>query len=438
MEARRLGTDGPADSRQQLALWVPPEEESLAEPVGHGRSQQEEGGDGWIPPDGHGGPFAHRILDPVRSPDGEKKQAAEVGQKPLNHRVEPGGERYDWAAAVAGEAEAVEIPEGERVWFSERYTLRGLYEHPVYGLAAVRASRVADATLAAASAAKDRQALNRWERYSPRPGDWPAGEPWRGRPLAWISDKHVAATVGAMRKELALSTCRSTWNHLRTIFRRAWDVKAIERVPEVTWGRSDGTERAARAHYTDRQLVQIWTALAGQLDLQVAFVVSVNVGLRTVDLFCLRWDCLQLTAERPVVEFTARKTGKRQTVPLGPATVRQLDRWRRAQGLLFPECAGLVWPELTDATAADPERSRAARCRNARFKRVLAGLDPPIRHAKPWQVGRLTCNERLERHRPGSGQFVLGHSETLNSTSYREPSGLIYEAVVTLPQPAEW
>jgi hypothetical protein len=50
-------------------------------------------------------------------------------------------------------------------------------------------------------------------------------------------------------------------------------------------------------------------------------------------------------------------------------------------------------------------------------------------------VGRLTCNERLEGHQPGSGQFVLGHANTLNSVSYREPSGLIYEAVTTLPQP---
>jgi len=163
----------------------------------------------------------------------------------------------------------------------------------------------------------------------------------------------------------------------------------------------------------------------------VAFVTAVNVGPRAVDLFTLRWEDFSFFAERPVVEFTARKTGKRQVVPLAEVTLRQLDRWKRASGVLLP--VGLVWPELTDAAARDPERSRAARDRNARFKRILATLG--IAHERPWQVCRLTCNERLERHRPGAGQFVLGHASTLNSVSYRDPSGLIYEAVSTLPQP---
>jgi len=380
----------------------------------------------WVPPDEGGDEFAHRSNSPVRGlPGGGEDRGADATPFAEGH--------YDWAAEVAGETEAVEIPEGERQWFSERYTLRGLYEHDVYGLAAVRRRRVSDATLAAASAAKDRQALNRWERFSPRPGDWPAGEPWRGRPLAWITDQHVTATLVAMRRKLAVTTVRSTWAHLRTIFARAKAVRAIERVPEPTWGREAPDERAAKELYDDRAIASIWQALAGQVDLQVAFVASLNVGLRTVDLFGLRWESLSLTADRPCVEFTARKTGKRQTVPLAVVTVRQLQRWRGRQGLLFPEGAGLVWPELTDAAAADPERSRPARDRNARFKRAAESVG--IRHAKPWQVGRLTCNERLERHRPGSGQFVLGHTATLNSTSYREPSGLIYEAVTTLPQP---
>jgi len=351
-----------------------------------------------------------------------------------------GESSYDWSAIAAAEVQRVEIPEGEREAFAAGHTLRGLYEHVEYGLEAQRLARVTAGTLAAGTVAKDRQAIKRWERYSPRPADWPDGQDWEGRPLAWITDQHVQETLAAMRKELSGQSVRTTWNHLRTIFLHAVQVKALEKSPEPTWGKGDAQQRATKELYDDKQLEAIYLGLAGQVDLQVAFVVSVNVGPRTVDLFRLRWENFLLQRDRPVVEYTARKTGKRHVVPLGPVTVRQLERWRQASGALpvagesgLCGAGGLVWPELTDAGGADPERSRAARARNARFKRMLSDLG--LMHEKPWQVGRLTCNERLERHRPGSGQFVLGHSNTLNSVSYREPSGLIYEAVTTLPQP---
>jgi hypothetical protein len=347
----------------------------------------------------------------------------------------------DWAAIAAAEVVRIEIPESERQGFAERCTLRRLYEDPVYGLRDLRRQRVRDGTLAANTLGKDGQALNRWEKYSPRPGDWPEEQAWEGRPLAWITDQHCSDAVAAMRRDLSGDTVRSTWNHLRVLLNRAVEVKAIERAPEPTWGKSAGT-RAAKELYDDQQLTTIYGALAGEIDLQVAFVVSVNAGLRSVDLFLLRWENFSLQRDRPVVEFTARKTGKRQVIPLGPVTVEQLERWRKVSGTLGASplagaagfCGGLVWPGLTDPGAVDPERSRAARRRNARMKEVLLGLG--IELEKPWQVGRLTCNERLERWRPGSGQFVLGHVATLNSTNYREPSGLIYEAVTTLPQPA--
>lgn len=413
MEARRLqdgddsavgrpaveGAAGSGDPRRtqedprraQLALWVPGEgEEGLA------------------------AGFVHRTIYPVYAPD--------------------------WSAIAAAEVVRIEIPESERQGFAESYTLRRLYEDPVYGLRDLRRQRVRDGTLAANTLGKDGQALNRWERYSPRPGDWPEERTWEGRPLAWITDQHCTDTVSAMRKDLSGDTVRSTWNHLRVLLNRAVEVRALEKAPEPTWGKASG-KRAAKELYDDQQLTAIYTALAGEIDLQVAFVVSVNAGLRSVDLFLLRWENFSLQRDRPVVEFTARKTGKRQTVPLGPVTVRQLERWRKVSGTLGASplvgalgFGGLVWPGLTDQAAGDPERSRQARARNARMKAVLSGIG--IEHEHPWQVGRLTCNERLERWRPGSGQFVLGHSSTLNSISYREPSGLIYEAVTTLPQPA--
>jgi len=239
----------------------------------------------------------------------------------------------DWAAIAAGEQRKIEVPEDQRERFALTTTLRDFYAHGLYGLEALRRQAVKDSRLAGASLVKDLQAINRWERFSPRPGSWPAGLVWHGRPLAAITDLHVNETLTAMRAELAGDTVRSTWNHLRTIFNRAVEVKAIDKAPEPTWGK-DSCDRAAKQLYSDSQLVEIYTALAGQVDLQVAFVVSVNVGPRTVDLFLLRWEDLDLVRERAVVEYVARKTGKRHVVPLAEVTVRQSVRWARNSGLL--------------------------------------------------------------------------------------------------------
>lgn len=231
-------------------------------------------------------------------------------------------------------------------------------------------------------------------------------------------------------RRLKLATCQSTWSHLRAIFSRAVQVRAIERVPDPVWPPAiDDAE--PKSLYDDAQLGAVYRALHRSTDLQVAFVVAVNCGPRAQDLFGLRWENFALSIERPRLEYVARKTGKRQCIPLAACTVAQLRRWQRAAGVIVTagEACGLIWPHWQ----AERARKRATL---ARFKRVLATLG--IRHAKPWQVARLTCNERLERHRPGAGQFVLGHSNTLNSRSYREPSGLIWEAVTTLPQPPEF
>jgi integrase len=181
----------------------------------------------------------------------------------------------------------------------------------------------------------------------------------QGRPLAWITDQHATDTVAAMRRELSGETCKSTWRHLCGILNHAVKIKALERAPEPEWARAE--DRQAKELFDDAALAAVYQALAGQVDLQVAFVLSVNAGLRPVDLFSLHWSSVLLRRERPALEFTARKTGKRQVVPLGSVTVAQLARWRRASGVLLDEC--LVWPELTDAAAPDPERSRAARRR---------------------------------------------------------------------------
>lgn len=348
---------------------------------------------------------------------------------------------FDWRREVAREKSRRVIPEDVRMVYAEAHTLREFYSDVDYGPEAPRLSAVLRGTLAASTVIKDKQSIARWETYSPRPVDWPTGVDFGGRPLAFITDDHVAETFAAMRAindrtgrpHLAADTCKSTWSHLRSIFRAAVAVRAIERVPVLKWPKGQSRDRPAREMYSDEELAKVYMVLAGDVDLQVAFVLAVNIGARAVDLFGLRWEQFDLSGDRPAVEYTARKTGKLHRVPLARVTVRQVDRWRRVSGLL-PFAQGPIFPRLQAPEAPEPEQSRPARSRNARMKRRLARIG--LHFEKPWQVARLTCNERLERHAPGAGQFVLGHANTLNSRSYREPSQMIWEAVSTLPQPS--
>lgn len=346
----------------------------------------------------------------------------------------------DWARVAQSEQTTPIVPDEERVAFCQTYTLRRLYDDRTYGLAAHRAARVAAGTLSRNTLARDRQALRLWARYAPRPPVWPASEPWEGRPLVAIDGAYCTAALTAMRGDLAAATVRSTWSHLRIVLTRAVEIRAIETAPRPEWprasarsasGRGRRVEGRPRAVYSDAQLESIYAALTGAADLQTAFILSVNAGLRSVDLFGLRWGDVELDTDRPAVTFVATKTGKSQSVPLAPVAVAALRRWR--EGCDAPDADALIWPGLSGGDAADPERSRAARRRNARM--IAALRRAGITEDRPWQRGRRTANERLERHREGAGQFVLGHARTLNARSYREPSELIRSAVATLPQP---
>jgi len=338
----------------------------------------------------------------------------------------------DWQAIAAAEKTRKVIPPEERQSFAEGRTLPEFYSDDSYGPESARLAAVLRGELAASTVIKDRQSLARWTKFAPAPPNWPSDRNFDGRPLAYITDEHVWETFAAMRAELALITCKTTWSHLRTIFGAAVKVRAIERIPaSPKWPKGD--DRPAVQIYSDDELAQVYEALAGDVDLQVAFVCAVNVGPRAGDLFSLRWEQVDLAGDRPAVEYVATKTGKRHRVPLAPVTVRQLARWRRVLGLLPFDHEGPLWPKLQGQDDKHPEASRPARARNKRFKARLASIG--LRYAKPWQVARATCNERLERHAPGVGQFVLGHANTLNSRSYREPSQAVYEAIVSLPQP---
>jgi integrase len=313
------------------------------------------------------------------------------------------------------------VPEANRVWLRKSLGLRQFYQD---WLLPERRQRVVNKQLAAGTLAKDRQALTRWERFT-RPPDWPAEKGWPGIPLGSITGLYLAEVLVRMRRQLGEATTRSTWNHLRTIFNRAVKVRALDFAPAPERVKVD----AQRVQiYRPEQIEAAYRSLAGQPALQVSFVLAINAGPRPVDLFLLRREQMDLVDDRPTLSFRSRKTGKEQTVPLAPVTVRHLRR------LVSGAADPYLFPGLSSPASADPEKSWAARRRRAAIVQALASVG--ISFPKPFQAARATCNTRLNTVRDGAGVFVLGHGLTLNSKSYMEPTELIFEAVNAVKQPA--
>jgi integrase len=325
-----------------------------------------------------------------------------------------------YANQVADEMRDPCVPAHQREWIGNNLSLRQFYSD---WMLADRQKRVESGALAAATLEKDLFCLSQWERFS-RPKDWQDDKPWPGFPIGKVTGRYLDSVLNEMRQHVSPGTVTSTWNHLRTILNFAARIRAIDKAPRPGRRKTDDREVSI---FRDEQIVAAFGALAGEPDLQVAFVLAVNAGIRPVDLFCLRWRDFDL-ATRPTVTFRSRKTGKLQKIPLAPVTVAHIQRLPRegSDGMLFP---GRSSPE-----AKFPERSKPSRNRRLITKRLFAKVG--IHFEKPSQVARATCNTRLNRVREGAGVFVLGHGLTLNAKSYTEPSDLVREAVLAVEQPA--
>ena len=353
-------------------------------------------------------PAAHTTHSRVRSP--EKRSKSKERQLELIQSVDDAG--FELADELSRQFESKSMSAETAAAHARQSTLAGYWQHVMLPEWSDRAKN---------TISNYDNALSLWERCAPK-SDNPR---WAGMPLGKIRKEYCEAFLTAAAKVVSVGTVKSRWKHLHAIFNHAADNGVIARAPNPELP-TEGNKLTAIL--TDEQLDAGYRALADHLSLQVAFVVAVNTGLRPVDLFLLRRDALQ-AGNRPCLAVTAKKTGKAQTLPLADVTVKQLARLPD-----HPDLRGYYFGHLTSVEAADPERSRAARDRNALFKSLLANAG--IDFIWPWQTCRATCNERLESHREGSGQFMLGHGNTLNSKSYREPSKLIYEAVNSVPQPS--
>lgn len=419
---------------------------------------------------------AHRINSPVRvaskSQDfskpsqgvpvvGSEASAVVGAMAPVDPRI------LELSKQVAAADVRLVVPVHQRELFAS-LPLRAWYECPLYGPSVQRLKDIEAKKTASGTMAKDLSAISVFERYT-RPADW-SGE-WPGISISAIGAEYLREWI---RNALAAGKSKGYLDglagHLTWILRLAVEREVLVRAPKkppvkqiATAVRSTlfSDDDLTVIYETNGQILEtldrIHANLAGNYELQTAFVVACSCGLRPSDLFSLCWRDVNTIDGTPAIFRVPQKTKRHGTtvrIPLAPCvSVRLAELRRRAEqnrcGTGPDETADSaaadfmaserLFPSLVSSSAKDPEKSHAARRRNAELRKAAqaAGFIFPDRRSKPWQIARATCNERLERHCAGIGEFVLGHaSGSVNAKSYRKRWSEAVTAVQTLPQPA--
>lgn len=399
-------------------------------------------------------PGAHRSTTPVRTP-------AETPVFSAVPAVDP--RILELSAQVAAGEVRLRIPDGTAQEFAA-LPLRDWYDCDIYGPRTQRLKDIAAGRTKAATAEKDLSAIRVWERFT-RVESW-SGD-WRGISIGAISDAYFAAFVGkALEHGLSAGYLGGLVNHLSWILSIARDRGILTTIPRkpsirncVTLSRhedSDADELGVVYHLDgdiNACLTAICRHLSPHVELQTAFVLACSCGLRPRDLFSLTWSQFAMVGSQMSIRVTPEKTrryGKSLRLPVAAAVWRRMEQLRTAATARFWStlepiaaqlaCAeSLCFPSLVSEGNKDPEKSRAARRRNHLVLEAAeaVGFSFPARRRKPWQIARATCNERLERHRPGTGEAILGHAKnTINAKHYRQRWSEMCDAVNTVPQPA--
>lgn len=358
------------------------------------------------------------------------------------------------------------VPVHQREQFAS-LPLRAWYECPLYGPSVQRLKDIDAKKTAAGTMAKDLSAISVFERFT-RPADW-TGD-WPGISISAIGPEYLREWIrNALASGKSKGYLDGLAGHLTWILRLAVEREVLARAPKKPPVKQIAT--AVRAtlfsdddltviYETNGQILEtldrIHANLAGNFELQTAFMLACSCGLRPSDLFSLCWCDLNVIDGTPAIFRVPQKTKRHGTtvrIPLASCVSARLAELRRraalnVNGTGSDEAADSVsadamasrriFPYLVSAAAKDPEKSHAARRRNAELRKAAqaAGFLFPDRRSKPWQIARATCNERLERHCAGIGEFVLGHaSGSVNAKSYRKRWSEAVAAVQTLPQP---
>lgn len=333
-----------------------------------------------------------------------------------------------------------------------------------------REARLAAKTIAESTIETERRHVGRysaWDREQ-QPADWPAGVPWNGLPLRYVSAGWLIRFLRDARDDWANATVVSCLTSLRTVLSYARRLGVIEQTPKLgrlkrILGFDDADDPIATV-YTDGELARLYAAfddvIAGQVEagtfakgprqtlgkraaatareLKTALVVGINAGPRPGDLLRFEFERhVKLDRDPPELVFRARKTRKQHRVPLAPVTVDHLRRLRECQG------RGRLFPHLMQPTDKALRDSTAYRRSVAAWRQAMRsiGLDD-TKYAKPWHSLRKSCTTRFNAHGIARGLgsvgklITHGRDSDVASQSYDNPLPTMAKAVATIGWPA--
>ena len=275
------------------------------------------------------------------------------------------------------------------------------------------------------TAASYETAISRWERHS------------ANLPVDQIDN---ASLEGFRRAVLAAglrpATFNLTWRSIRALLRRLGPqhdrnprgLSILDRIPYVKLAPEDfefprvATSEELSALY-DACEHACWpsTVLPPREFWRTAIVIAYNVGARRRDIFDLRTEDVDF--EKRTIRFRARKTRRRQCIPLNDTTITHLKAVWSERENLFPGNHGI-------ARASTTNRMRIE------WRRLLqrAGIKPPF----GFQTLRKTCATMYaDTAGIDVAACVLGHyiGGGVTAQFYANPTKRIVEAVNALPQP---
>lgn len=178
--------------------------------------------------------------------------------------------------------------------------------------------------------------------------DWPIDSIRRADVRDWVEARLLEHVSGKTGKPISRQTAKHALGLVKRAFAAAVDDELLEQSPATTikLPRLKGPRVAG---WTFLTLEEIELVL-GQLHLppkqRAAFSVAIYAGLREGELAALRWENVDLQAERPRLHVLGSwddttKTCEDRRIPLLAAARDALERWWLERGC--PK-KGLVWP----------------------------------------------------------------------------------------------
>lgn len=292
-----------------------------------------------------------------------------------------------------------------------------------------------------------RNALNHWERLTTDPD---------------LRDIGVAHLVlfrdGLVAEGLRPASVNKVWRHVRAILQQASDDGIIRKVPMIARRSSlrlmDAAPKMQRECITEDELSLLWrecrratypqTCVPAPKLWRVALVLFWFYGVRTRDLFDLRWENV-LWNDR-LVRFKAHKTRKVQGLPLNAVVIEHLQSLRKmCSGYLRePHCPVLPGFNSTGTLARNHRRNGVRTPRKRPYlKRGYyatwnyeihrhAAIEPAIK-LKNFRESMVTRYNGIE---PGLGGWIAGHFVPgVSAQSYDLPTERIRTAIESAPVP---